>query len=42
MMFLDQIAVYETGGERNVYLLGLIPILVGAVLFVYSFFSSKE
>jgi hypothetical protein len=42
MMFLNQISVYETGGERNVYLVGLIPILVGAVLFVYSLFSWKE
>jgi hypothetical protein len=42
MVFLNQIAIYETGGERNVYLLGLIPILVGATLFVYSLFTWKE
>lgn len=42
MIFLNEISVYQTGGERNVYLVGLIPILVGAVLFVYSFFNLKE
>ena len=42
MVFLHEIAVYETGGEQNVYLLGLIPVLVGTVLFAYSFFSAQE
>jgi len=42
MVFLNQIAIYATGGERNVYLLGLIPILVGTTVFGYSFFSPKE
>ena len=42
MVFLNQIAVSAAGGERNVYLLGLIPILVGATLFGYSFFSPTE
>ena len=42
MVFLHEIAVHETGGQRNVYLLGLIPLFVGAVLFVYSFFSPQE
>ena len=43
MVFLRAtIAVYETGGKQNVYLLGLIPILVGSVVFIYSFFSSKD
>ena len=42
MFFLNEISVYQTGGERNAYLIGLIPILVGAVVFVYSFFTSKE
>jgi hypothetical protein len=37
-----QPAIHEAGGERNVYLLGVIPILVGTVLFVYSFFSPNE
>ena len=42
MVFLHEITVHQTGGERNVYLLGLMPILVGTVLFVYSFFSAQE
>jgi hypothetical protein len=42
MVALHEIAVHETGGERNAYLLGLIPLLVGAVLFGYSFFSPQE
>ena len=42
MVFLKEIAIHEAGGERNVYLLGLIPLFVGAVLFVYSFFSPQE
>lgn len=42
MVFLNQIAVYEVGGERNVYLLGLVPVLVGVTLFGYSFFSPRE
>jgi hypothetical protein len=42
MIFLHEIAVMEVGGQRNVYLLGLIPILVGATLFTYSFFNVKE
>ena len=42
MVFLHEIAVHEAGGQRNVYLLGLIPLLVGTVLFVYSFFSPQE
>ena len=42
IVFLNQIAVYEVGGERNVYLLGLVPILVGVTLFGYSFFSPRE
>jgi len=42
MLFLDQISVYKTGGERNVYLVGVIPILIGAVLFAYSFFKVTE
>jgi hypothetical protein len=42
MVFLNEISIYETGGERNVYLIGLIPILVGTVLFFYSFFSWRE
>jgi ferric-dicitrate binding protein FerR (iron transport regulator) len=42
MVFLNGITTYKTGDERNAYLLGLIPVLVGATLFVYSFFNSKE
>jgi hypothetical protein len=42
MTFLHEIGVHGTGGERNVYFVGLIPILVGAVLFAYSFFNVTE
>ena len=42
MVFLHEVAIHESGGERNAYLLGVIPVLVGTVLFVYSYFSPQE
>jgi hypothetical protein len=42
MVFLRGISLESIGNERGVYLLGLIPILVGVTLFGYSFFSPTE